>query len=541
MASTPDATASGPDATARSAPGSPALSLRLASLVNVIVFLLVTGLATAVALPAQLLAWPFDPQRRVSNTIAAVCWGRLLVAVAPLWHVTRTGTERLDALAPCILVANHQSMLDIPLLLGLGRPVRVVARPGVFRIPGIGWMARLSGHLEVDPSDAASAEHALHRAGELLAAGISVVVFPEGTRGEGAHLLPFHRGAFELALRTGAPVVPVVIAGTSDAMPRGSLLPRRVRCRFHVQVLDPLTQPDVPGVRDSGAPPPGGALPTPAPPGRDLPMPAARRQLASAARERMAAALAGPRPWALSEAVARRYLAQGRWRYGWAWGKTSFDPVYFALHERLPMEGRLIDLGAGEGLLAAYLTAAGHRLHYEGYDIDAERIDVARRISSIVHDGPAREPTPRFVAADARTVDLGIADAIVCIDVLHYLSPADQAGLLSRMCAALRPGGILLVRDPEVRGGHRARTALTVGSERLLVATGRHATGRQGTRRGETPSRVSPQGGAWIQGRLRDYLEDVRIEDGSPGTLFHNVLVSGRRVAAATVRGSPRA
>lgn len=498
----------------------PGLDLRLIALLNVTIFALVTFVAVLVALPAQLLALPFDPQRRVSNAVAAVCWGRVLVAAEPLWHLTRTGTERLAGVPPCILIANHQSMLDIPLLMGLGRPVRVIARPAVFTIPGIGWMARLSGQVALEATDGASAQQALTRCAELLAAGISVVVFPEGTRGDGDSLQAFHRGAFELALRTGAPVVPVVIAGTADALPRGSVRPRVPRCRFHLQVLPPV--PD-------GAAGPAGT-----------PLPAARRQLAAYTQARMATALAAPRPWALADAVARRYAGQGRWRMGWAWGKTTYDPVYYALHERLPAQGRLLDLGAGEGLLAGYLVASGHHLRYEGYDIDGERIDVAKRAN----------PGVPFSVVDIRTVDLGVADAIVCIDVLHYLSPADQAGLLSRMCAALRPDGILIVRDPEVRGSHRARTAFTVGSEQLLVATGRHATapggsatapGGSASNRGERSARVSPQGSVWIGARLKDYLDDVRVEAGSPGTPFHNALLSGRRVAAATIAGSPRA
>lgn len=412
-----------------------------------------------------------------------------MIGLQPLWQPWVTGRERFAAAGASIVVANHRSMLDIPLLFHLA-DMRVVARPGVFKIPGIGLMARLGRHVEVEAGDEASILAARERIREALGHGLPIALFPEGTRGDGRTLQPFQRGVFQVALDAGLPVVPVAISGSADALQPGSPVPRKWFARMHVQVLEPVPLPSA-----------------------DDPDPLRRRRLAAEVRGRIAAALDGPRPWEVAAAVGQRYRRLGRFREGWARGKVRFDPVFWMLHERLPTEGRIVDLGAGEGLLGWYLHAAGHRAAYDGYDLDDARLDVGRATVTGT-DAPIR-----LLTQDARRVDPGRPDAIVCIDVLHYLGPEDQAGLLSRMCAALPSGGALWVRDPEPggRGG-----ALTVGSEKLLVAAGRHQVAGD-------HAAVRAMGGAWIKAQLERYLTDVQVLDGSPGTPFHNVLVGGRK------------
>jgi len=455
--------------------------LRCIGLVNLVVFGIFTLLTLLVAVPLQVIAMPWDPDRQVAARAARAVWGVGMIRAQPFWRLTITGAERVGA-GPWIVIANHQSMLDIPLLLALPLPIRVVARPGVFRMPLFGHMARFGRHIRLD---AESVDEGLALCRHYLEKGTSIVLFPEGQRGDGAALGAFHRGAFELALRTGAPILPVAISGTASALPKGSAWARVPIARFHVQILPPILLD-----------------------GRS------RRRLAADAHAVIGAALAGPRPWDVARSVAERYRAAGRFRMGFAAGKVGFDPIFWSLWERLPRAGRLLDVGAGEGLLGVFLRAAGSAVTVHGVDIDPARVAAARVAAGA-------DPGLTFAVADGEDAAFPEADIVTCIDVLHYLPPARQDALLARLCAAVAPGGVLYVRDPEVGRGFASWWTAT--TERLFVAIGRHRGGG-----------VHVRGGAVLAEALGRHLTDVRVERAGAGP-FANVLVSGRRPVAAPV------
>ena len=296
------------------------LLLRVVGAINLFVFGIFTLLTLLAAVPLQLAVRPWDPDRRVAETCARWIWGIGMLRGQPFWRLVITGKERLGA-GPWIVIANHQSMLDIPMLLSLPLAVRVGARPGVFRMPVFGHMAHFGGHIRLDPE---APEESLDACKAALAKGQSVVIYPEGQRGDGVTLQKFQRGAFELALRTGAPILPIAISGTGVALPKGSAWARALICPMHCQILEPMPLEGK-----------------------------SRRRLAAEAAERLQAALSGPRPWEVVRCVGDRYRPAGRMRRGFAIGKVKHDPVFWMLAERLPRQGHLLDVGAGEGLLAS--------------------------------------------------------------------------------------------------------------------------------------------------------------------------------------------
>lgn len=132
--------------------------------------------------------------------------------------------EYLEPGRAVIFLANHVSWYDIPALV-VSAPVSVsfLAKKSLFRIPVFGWGLRLAGGIPVDRGDAASAVGSLGRARASLAAGRSMAIFPEGTRSWDGELAELRRGAFLLAAKSGAAVVPVGIVGTFRIMPRGRM------------------------------------------------------------------------------------------------------------------------------------------------------------------------------------------------------------------------------------------------------------------------------------------------------------------------------
>ena len=108
----------------------------------------------------------------------------------------------------------------------------------MFRIPALGWMMRMAGDVPVKRGERTSAVKAMANARDRLHKQVSVMISPEETRSRDGELLPLKDGAFRLALEAGVPIVPLVVAGTRDAMAKGSFRFQRARAR--VKVLAPI-------------------------------------------------------------------------------------------------------------------------------------------------------------------------------------------------------------------------------------------------------------------------------------------------------------
>ncbi len=166
-------------------------------------------------------------------------WASLYTWVNPLWPVTIHGRERIDSRATYVMVANHLSLLDILVLFRLFTHFKWVSKVENFRIPCVGWNMRLNRYIPLRRGDRESVREMMAACEHTLGEGSSIMMFPEGTRSRNGVLQPFKTGAFELALRTRSPILPIVIEGTSDALPkRGFVL--RGRHPIRITVLDPI-------------------------------------------------------------------------------------------------------------------------------------------------------------------------------------------------------------------------------------------------------------------------------------------------------------
>ncbi|HXE58380.1 MAG TPA: lysophospholipid acyltransferase family protein [Gemmatimonadales bacterium] len=151
-------------------------------------------------------------------------WARQLVGVNRL-RVAAVGLERLDPAAPYVLVSNHTSFVDIwALLVTLPGAIRFIAKRELLWIPVFGWALRSAGHIAIDRRDLRDAMAGYDEAARAIRAGVSALVFVEGTRSRTGELLDFKKGAFVLAIAAGVPVVPVYIDGAFRVLPRGSLV-----------------------------------------------------------------------------------------------------------------------------------------------------------------------------------------------------------------------------------------------------------------------------------------------------------------------------
>lgn len=157
-----------------------------------------------------------------------------------------TGLEHARANAPCVLVANHLSALDIPVLGAfLEGDYRWVAKRELFRIPFVGWHLWSAGHIPVDRRAGKSAiENLQRRFADRLRQRASILLFPEGTRSEDGELQSFKMGAFYAAVRAEVPLVPIVFDGTQRLASKGALsLDPAADGRVVVQVLPAVLAP----------------------------------------------------------------------------------------------------------------------------------------------------------------------------------------------------------------------------------------------------------------------------------------------------------
>ncbi len=199
-------------------------------------------LSSFVLFPIAVLIWlvtsPLDRRLRLLHRFTCF-WASLYTWLNPAWPVEVRGREKIRADRTYVMVANHQSLLDILVLFRLFTHFKWVSKMEIFRIPLIGWNMRLNRYIELKRGDRESVVQMLEACRRTLGEGNSIMMFPEGTRSPDGRLRRFKEGAFGLALDTKGPILPVVVQGTADALPkRGFVL--RGRHRIRITVLDEL-------------------------------------------------------------------------------------------------------------------------------------------------------------------------------------------------------------------------------------------------------------------------------------------------------------
>lgn len=196
-------------------------------------------LALPVAIILWLLALVFD-RRRLMNNRWMVIQGIVLTKMSPFWKVIVDGREKLDQKQAYIIIPNHQSLLDIVFFNMLRHRLRWVSKAEIFSVPVVGWEMRMVRYIELIRGNKASVVKMMEKCVESLKDGISVVIFPEGTRSLTGAIGKFKTGAFQLAVKTDKPLLPVLIDGTGEIMPKKGGIIFRNRRIVRIRVLDPI-------------------------------------------------------------------------------------------------------------------------------------------------------------------------------------------------------------------------------------------------------------------------------------------------------------
>lgn len=164
------------------------------------------------------LVWTFDKKLRLRTGSWFRRLGRMLSRVNP-WQIQISGLENLHSDQVYVIVSNHQSLADIPLVSHLRIDTKWLAKVELFRLPVVGWMMRMAGDIPVDRAAPREGAKAMLRCAKYLRQHCSVVFFPEGGRSPDGEVQEFNVGAFQLAIREQVPILPLVVEGTGKALP----------------------------------------------------------------------------------------------------------------------------------------------------------------------------------------------------------------------------------------------------------------------------------------------------------------------------------
>ncbi len=187
---------------------------------------------------------------RIFSQYPGMVWSRIIIALS-LSKITVVGREHIPRDRYCVVTANHQSSFDIWALYGYMKiPFKWVLKGALSRVPFVGWACRRCGFIFVDNSTPERAASVVTESDRALESRYHIFIFPEGTRSEDGKLNKFKKGAFKIAMDTGAPVLPVSINGAYEIQRKGQFFftPGHIRVVIHPPVESTDYQKDAKGL-----------------------------------------------------------------------------------------------------------------------------------------------------------------------------------------------------------------------------------------------------------------------------------------------------
>lgn len=195
-----------------------------------------------ILLPVSSILWfityPFDENRRLFHKW--MTWhGIILSHIIPFWRIRIEGRENYSRDKTYVIISNHQSVLDILILNCLRYRFRWISKIENRKLPVLGWYLRMAKYITIDRGNPDSKAVMMQKSVDSLRQGISIMIFPEGTRSLNTEIGPFKLGAFQMAIMADKPILPVIVDGTGNALPRHGLVftPGHT---LSIKVLEPI-------------------------------------------------------------------------------------------------------------------------------------------------------------------------------------------------------------------------------------------------------------------------------------------------------------
>ncbi len=317
---------------------------------------------------------------------------------------------------PAVIISNHQSHIDLALILMLHPKLIVFTNDWVWNSPFYGYIVRQADFYPASQGY----ENAIEKIRALTNEGYSVLIFPEGTRSTTGEILRFHKGAFYLAEQLQLDILPLLLHGTGDCVTKGDF--HFKEGQLSLKFLPRIQANDTTygtGYKERS---------------KNVRI-YMREEYDSLRSEKETVHYYRPR-------LIKNYIFKGPVLEWYCRIKTKLEGNYENFEKHLPKKGKITDVGCGYGFLPLMLGFMSKEREIIGIDYDSEKIDIASNSIS-------RNNNTRFICGDVTQVVFENSDAFVISDVLHYLQPEQQINLIERCVAKLNPGGVMIVRDAD--------------------------------------------------------------------------------------------
>jgi 1-acyl-sn-glycerol-3-phosphate acyltransferase len=358
--------------------------------------------------------------------IARVCHRLVYVMINVKKKIINPQQEKFSS--PAIIIANHQSSLDILPLMMLHPKLIMFTNNRIWNSPLFGKVIRLADYFPAE-----QVESNIERVAERIKNGYSVVVFPEGTRSVDGTIKRFHKGAFYLAEKLNIDILPIMIHGTNYTLTKQDKLLKdgQLTIKFLPRIK--------PGDTSFG----NGYAERAKQVGRYF------RNEFGKLREEI------EQPRYFREKLIYNYLYKGPVLEWYMRIKTRLEKNYVPFHELVPGKGAVLDIGCGYGFMSYMLAFTSEERIITGIDYDEDKIETARHCFS-------KTDNINFVYASVMEFEFKYYDAIIMADILHYLQPDEQRQVIEKCISKLNEGGIVIIRegDKEVSKRHK-RTKLS--------------------------------------------------------------------------------
>jgi len=313
-----------------------------------------------------------------------------------------------------IIISNHQSLIETPAFLRLHPKIIILTTTWVHKSPIFGPIAHLANFSNVENG----IDNIIDQLQEKIDEGFSILIFPEGHRSADHQVHRFHRGAFYLAEKLKVDIIPLVVFGSGDFLPKDSFWGRPNH--LAMRVLPRVSWND-PGMSNGY-----------------VAHSKHFRKIYHNEYERFKS------EQGTAEYYRRRLLLnfvfKGPILEWYLKIKLRLENNYTAYCELLPREGEILDLGCGYGFISYMLAFTSEHRYITGVDHDAEKIRIAEHAYNVNNH-------ITFACADVCEYNIQEHDGFLLSDVLHYLPPQKQQSLLRRCFENLNPGGVVLIRE----------------------------------------------------------------------------------------------
>ncbi len=329
---------------------------------------------------------------------------------------TIINTHKEDFKKPAVIVANHQSHIDLALTLQLYPKMVVFTNDWVYNSPFYGWIVKLADYYPASEGY----ESSIIKLEALVKQGYSILIFPEGTRSVDGDIHRFHKGAFLLAERLQLDIIPLLIHGAGDSVTKND---------FHfkdgsltVKLLNRITPEDKTYGTSYQE--------------RTKGICNYMRKEYELLREEFE-----PVKYYRSRLI-RNYIFKGPILEWYCRIKTALENNYALFESLMPKQGRIVDVGCGYGFLPYMLMYKGRQRTILGVDYDDEKIAIADNCID-------KSEKLTFEVGDVTTFEFPESDGFIISDVLHYLQEAQQVQVIEHCVARLNKGGVLVIRDAD--------------------------------------------------------------------------------------------